>query len=75
MPTGAVKLPSAAARKPVARQRAAVNPFARVAVDVSLPHLDRPFDYLVTDAQSEAALPGVRVEVESPGATVLVRIV
>ncbi len=40
---------------------------ARVAVDVSLPHLDRVFDYLVTEAQSEAAQPGVRVRVRFAG--------
>jgi primosomal protein N' (replication factor Y) len=38
-----------------------------VAVDVSLPHLDRPFDYTVTEAQSEDALPGVRVRVRFAG--------
>jgi primosomal protein N' (replication factor Y) (superfamily II helicase) len=40
---------------------------ARVAADISLPHLDRPFDYLVTEAQSEAAQPGVRVRVRFAG--------
>jgi primosomal protein N' (replication factor Y) (superfamily II helicase) len=42
-------------------------PVARVAVDVSLPHLDRPFDYLVEESQSEAAQPGVRVRVRFSG--------
>ena len=32
---------------------------AQVAVDVSLPHLDRPFDYLVPDAQRAAAAHGM----------------
>src|SRR5258707_9791906 len=36
-------------------------PVARIAVDVSLPHLDRPFDYLVPDDLAEAAQPGARV--------------
>ena len=40
---------------------------ARLAVDVSLPHLDRPFDYLVTEDQSAAAAPGVRVRVRFAG--------
>lgn len=42
-------------------------PVARVAVDISLPHLDRPFDYAVTDKQSDAARPGVRVRVRFAG--------
>ncbi|HET6816020.1 MAG TPA: primosomal protein N' [Mycobacteriales bacterium] len=42
-------------------------PIARVAVDVSLPHLDRPFDYLVEAAQSDSARPGVRVRVRFAG--------
>jgi primosomal protein N' (replication factor Y) len=49
------------------REPALHNPVARVAVDVSLPHLDRPFDYLVTDAQSDAAQPGVRARVRFAG--------
>ncbi len=40
---------------------------ARIAVDVSLPHLDRPFDYLVPDDLAEAAQPGVRVKVRFAG--------
>lgn len=40
---------------------------AQVAVDVSLPHLDRPFDYLVPDAQRAAAAPGCRVRVRFAG--------
>jgi primosomal protein N' (replication factor Y) len=40
---------------------------ARLAVDVSLPHLDRPFDYLLTEAQSAAAQPGVRVRMRFAG--------
>jgi primosomal protein N' (replication factor Y) (superfamily II helicase) len=42
-------------------------PVARVAVDVSLPHLDRPFDYLVPERLSAAAAPGVRVRVRFAG--------
>jgi primosomal protein N' (replication factor Y) (superfamily II helicase) len=46
---------------------AAVLPVARVAVDLPLAHLDRPFDYLVTEAQSGAAVPGARVRVRFAG--------
>ncbi|MFG1819862.1 primosomal protein N' [Kribbella sp. NPDC049174] len=42
-------------------------PVARIAVDVSLPHLDRTFDYLVPDDLAEAAQPGVRVKVRFAG--------
>jgi primosomal protein N' (replication factor Y) (superfamily II helicase) len=42
-------------------------PVARVAVDVSLPHLDRPFDYLVPAGMSATAVPGVRVRVRFAG--------
>ncbi|MGW6281573.1 primosomal protein N' [Kribbella sp. NPDC055071] len=42
-------------------------PVARVAVDVSLPHLDRPFDYVVPDDLAEAAQPGARVKVRFAG--------
>lgn len=42
-------------------------PVARVVVDVSLPHLDRPFDYAVTAAQDDDAVPGARVRVRFAG--------
>jgi primosomal protein N' (replication factor Y) len=42
-------------------------PVARVAVDVSLPHLDRPFDYLVPEDLAADARPGVRVKVRFAG--------
>jgi primosomal protein N' (replication factor Y) len=42
-------------------------PVARVAVDVSLAHLDRPFDYRVSPADDEAAVPGARVRVRFAG--------
>lgn len=42
-------------------------PVARVCVDVPLPHLDRPFDYLIPATQSEAAQPGTRVRVRFAG--------
>lgn len=40
---------------------------AEVAVDVSLPHLDRPFDYLVTPQQAEEVAVGCRVRVRFAG--------
>ena len=42
-------------------------PVARVAVEVSLPHLDRPFDYLVPERLSAVAAPGCRVRVRFAG--------
>jgi len=49
------------------RQPAAELPVARVAVDISLPHLDRPFDYLVPDSMGESAAPGCQVRVRFAG--------
>ncbi|MGJ3509718.1 primosomal protein N' [Enemella sp. A6] len=40
---------------------------ARVAVDVPLPHLDRLFDYRLTDEQAEVARVGCRVRVRFSG--------
>ena len=40
---------------------------ARVAVDVELAHLDRPFDYLVPEPLAATAQPGVRVRVRFSG--------
>ena len=42
-------------------------PIARVAVDVPLAHLDRPFDYAVTAEQDADAVPGARVRVRFSG--------
>ncbi len=50
-----------------AREPAAQFPVARVCVDVGLPHLDRPFDYLVPAQLDTGALPGVRVRVRFAG--------
>jgi primosomal protein N' (replication factor Y) (superfamily II helicase) len=47
--------------------QAAELPIARVAVDVSLPHLDRLFDYLVPQSMAESAVPGCRVKVRFSG--------
>ena len=43
------------------------RPVARVVVDVSLAHLDRPFDYAVTSDQDADAVPGARVRVRFAG--------
>jgi primosomal protein N' (replication factor Y) len=42
-------------------------PVARVAVDISLAHLDRPFDYLVPERLAGVAVPGCRVRVRFAG--------
>ncbi|POM24062.1 Primosomal protein N' [Actinomadura rubteroloni] len=49
------------------RSPAAELPVARVAVDVPLPHLDRPFDYLVPDKLDAQTVPGCRVRVRFAG--------
>ncbi|WP_067795104.1 primosomal protein N' [Actinomadura formosensis] len=49
------------------RRPAAELPVARVAVDMSLPHLDRPFDYLVPAEMDARAVPGCRVRVRFAG--------
>src|SRR5215472_12221837 len=46
---------------------AADNPVARIAVDIPLAHLDRPFDYLVPERLAAQARPGVRVRVRFAG--------
>ncbi len=50
-----------------AQEPAAELPVARVCVDVPLPHLDRPFDYLVPAGSADTARPGVRVRVRFAG--------
>jgi primosomal protein N' (replication factor Y) len=50
-----------------ARAIASIDPVARVMVDLPLPHLDRPFDYLVSAELADAVLPGVRVRVRFAG--------
>ena len=49
------------------RREATELPVAQVAVDVSLAHLDRPFDYLVPHSLADQARPGVRVRVRFSG--------
>jgi primosomal protein N' (replication factor Y) len=46
---------------------AAVAPVARLMVDVPLPHLDRPFDYLVPEQLDDAVAAGSRVRVRFAG--------
>jgi primosomal protein N' (replication factor Y) len=40
---------------------------ARVVVDTPLPHLDRPFDYVVPEELADAVVPGCRVKVRFSG--------
>ncbi len=49
------------------RQAAAELPVARVAIDSPLPHLDRPFDYLVPAELADAVQAGSRVRVRFAG--------
>jgi primosomal protein N' (replication factor Y) len=63
--TGARRLPTRAAARP--KVAAAIDPVARIAVEVSLPHLDRPFDYLVPEQLAASAVVGSRVRVRFAG--------
>ena len=49
------------------RQTAEFEPIARVLPMLSVPHLDREFDYLVSAEQSDDAQPGVRVRLRFHG--------
>ncbi len=42
-------------------------PVAQLVLDLAPPHLDRPYDYLVPAAMSDAAQPGARVKVRFAG--------
>ncbi|MDQ2848442.1 MAG: hypothetical protein M3Y77_19325, partial [Actinomycetota bacterium] len=68
-PTGtpAVAKKPRKAAVPEPKQPAALLPIATVAVDISLSHLDRPFDYLVPNDLGDAAQPGARVRVRFAG--------
>ena len=55
------------AKRAAARQPAAHLPVARVAVDLPLAHLDRTFDYLLTEEQAAVATAGCRVRVRFAG--------
>jgi len=52
---------------PSVEQPAEVDPVALVLVDVGLPHLDRPFEYLVPITMADLAVPGARVKVRFAG--------
>ena len=54
-------------RTGTARIPVEVEPIARVLPMLSVPHLDREFDYLVSAEQSDDAQPGVRVRVRFHG--------
>ena len=43
------------------------RPVGRIAVDLPLAHLDRPFDYLVPERLADRARPGVRVRIRFAG--------
>jgi primosomal protein N' (replication factor Y) len=55
------------AKDPKTLKPAADRPVARIAVDLPLAHLDRPFDYLVPERLAALARPGVRVRVRFAG--------
>ena len=61
------KARSTRARKAADAPLAQVDPVARVLVDVSLAHLDRPFDYAVPASMDADARPGSRVKVRFAG--------
>jgi primosomal protein N' (replication factor Y) len=52
---------------PATIEQAPVRPVGRVVLDLPLSHLDRPFDYAVSAAQHEEAVPGARVRVRFAG--------
>jgi primosomal protein N' (replication factor Y) (superfamily II helicase) len=54
-------------KDPKTLKPAADRPVARIAVDLPLAHLDRPFDYLVPERLAAVARPGVRVRVRFAG--------
>ena len=59
------KLADSQGKKPT--EWAPTQPIAQVLVDVSLAHLDRPFDYRVPADLDELARPGARVKVRFAG--------
>jgi primosomal protein N' (replication factor Y) len=42
-------------------------PIAKVVLDLSLPHLDYPFDYQIPEELNQSCQPGVRVKVKFAG--------
>ncbi|NUP79324.1 MAG: hypothetical protein HOV96_17440, partial [Nonomuraea sp.] len=67
LPLDAVRPPASSKDTKGAVVPAPDLPVARVVVDSPLPHLDRPFDYLVPAGMHETARPGVRVRVRFAG--------
>ncbi len=63
--TGPAAPPGPARSRPIPLAEHA--PVARVLVDVSLPHLDRPFDYAVPARWDTLVVPGARVRVRFAG--------
>ncbi|MGV8977500.1 MAG: primosomal protein N' [Cellulomonas sp.] len=62
--------PPAAGRRSGARPDAAQaseRPVATVCIDLPVPHLDRPFEYMVPETMSADAQPGTRVRVRFAG--------
>jgi primosomal protein N' (replication factor Y) (superfamily II helicase) len=66
-PVGSPRASTGRRRTDRSEAPAQVLPFARVAVDVALPHLDRLFDYLVPQSMADLAVPGCRVKVRFSG--------
>ena len=67
---GVVRAEARKSKPPVEKKPAAlaaVDPVARVLVDVPLAHLDRSFDYAVPETMAESAVPGCRVKVRFAG--------
>jgi primosomal protein N' (replication factor Y) len=60
-----VPAPRAAAR--AGAEPASDRPVARICIDLPLPHLDRPFEYVVPETMSADAQPGTRVRVRFAG--------
>ena len=65
--TGQGRAPKRAPRRVKDTTPAADRPVAKVAVDIPLAHLDRPFDYLVPERMAADAEPGCRVRVRFSG--------
>ena len=65
--TGARRERAPRAGGPASFEPAPFDPVARVMVDVPLPHLDRPFDYVVPAGLDAAVQPGSRVRVRFSG--------
>lgn len=63
----AVPAPVRKPRKPAAVDLAEQDPVAVVRVETGLPHLDRPFEYLVPSRLAADAVPGARVRVRFAG--------